>query len=334
MNLRLSWYVSVRRTWYVSVRRAWCVALLTAACRPAAPASAVFVAPAEAISFLGDTLKQPRLDSTARTRMEADLARARADAAARPSDSDALIWVGRRLAYLGRYREAIDVFSEGIRRFPNDPRMYRHRGHRYISVRELDAAIRDFDKAVALMRGRPDEVEPDGQPNARGIPIGSLQSNVWYHLALAHYLKGDWDQAAHAARSGVQISNNPDRLVSQTHWLYMALRRAGRNADAAAALAPIKDDFDVIENQSYYRLVKLYKTGVPAVLLDSVLGSDAATPSDASFAYGAANWALYNGDTTRAVRTFERLLTGGSWASFGYIAAEADLARLRNRNRR
>ena len=186
-----------------------------------------------------------------------------------------------------------------------------------------------FERAATLMAGKPDEVEPDGQPNARGIPIGSLQSNVWYHLALAHYLKGDWDKAARAARSGIQVSNNPDRLVSQTHWLYMALRRAGRSSEAAAALAPIRNDLEVIENQSYYRLVQAYKSGVPRAVVDSTLGMGAANPSDASFAYGIANWVLYNGDTARAVRAFEQLMSGGSWASFGYLAAEADVARIR-----
>ena len=301
-------------------------------CRAApAPSTATLIAPAEAISLLGDTLKQPSLSSEARARMEAQLAEARADAAARPNDPDALIWVGRRTAYLGRYREAIAVFSDGIRRFPNDARMYRHRGHRYLTVREVDNAIADFRRATALMAGKADEVEPDGQPNARGIPIGSLQSNVWYHLALAHYLKGDWDNAARAARSGIQVSSNSDRLVSQTHWLYMALRRAGRNTEAAAALTPIRDDFDVIENESYYRLVKAYRSGVPRAIVDSILATGAANPSDASFAYGVANWVLYNGDTTCAVRAFEQLLTGGSWASFGYLAAEADLARIRGK---
>lgn len=283
----------------------------------------------QGISLLGDTLRRPRLDSATQARTAADLAAARVQAAARPDDPDALIWVGRRLGYMGRYLEAIDVFSDGIRRFPSDARMYRHRGHRYITVRRLDDAIADFQRAARLMAGKPDEVEPDGQPNARNIPIGSLQSNVWYHLALAHYLKGDWDNAARAARSGIAISTNPDRLVSQTHWLYMALRRAGRNAEAAAALAPIKDDFDVIENQSYYRLVKLYKTGIPMTVVDSILGAGVTNPSDASFAYGVANWVLYGGDTTRAVRAYEQLRSGGSWASFGYIAAEADLALLR-----
>jgi tetratricopeptide (TPR) repeat protein len=287
----------------------------------------------EAISFLGDTLERPQLDTAVQRRMHEQLAMAREASAARPNDPDALIWVGRRLGYLSRFNDAIGVFSDGIRRFPNDARFYRHRGHRYISIRKLNEAIADFEKAAQLMAGKPDEVEPDGQPNARNIPIGSLQSNVWYHLALAYYLKGDWNNAVRAARSGIAVSANPDRLVSQTHWLYMALRRAGRDQEAAATLAPIRDDFDIIENESYYRLVKLYKTGVPATVVDSILGAGVQNPSDASFAYGVANWVLYNGDTTRAVRAFEQLMSGGSWASFGFIAAEADVANLRRRNR-
>jgi tetratricopeptide (TPR) repeat protein len=287
----------------------------------------------EAISLLGDTLERPRLDTAVQRRMHEQLAMAREQAAAKPNDPDALIWVGRRLAYLSRFNDAIGVFSDGIKRFPADARFYRHRGHRYISIRKLDAAIADFEKAAQLMAGKPDEVEPDGQPNARNIPIGSLQSNVWYHLALAYYLKGDWNNAVRAARSGIGVSANPDRLVSQTHWLYMALRRAGRDQEAAAALAPIRDNFDIIENDSYYRLVNLYKTGVPATVVDSILGAGVQNPSDASFAYGVANWVLYNGDTTRAVRAFEQLMSGGSWASFGFIAAEADVANLRRRNR-
>jgi tetratricopeptide (TPR) repeat protein len=287
--------------------------------------------PVEAVSLLSDSLRRPVLDSAAGARMLAQLAHARREAAARPDNPDALIWVGRRTAYLGRYREAIDVFSDGVRRFPNDARMYRHRGHRYITVRRFDDAVTDFERAASLMAGMPDEVEPDGQPNARNIPIGSLQSNVWYHLALAHYLKGDWDSAARAARAGIQLSANPDRLVSQTHWLYMALRRAGRDAEAAAALVPIRDDLDVIENGSYYRLLQMYRRGVSAAVMDSALSAGVRNPSDASLAYGLANWFLYSGDTTRAIRAYEQLMTGGQWASFGYIAAEADLARLKRR---
>lgn len=286
----------------------------------------------EAVSFLGDTLYRPTLAPETRARLQRDADSAMARLEANPDDVDAWIWAGRRAGYLGAYQRSIAMFTFAMDRFPDDPRLYRHRGHRYISTRRLDNAIADFERAAALMAGRPDEVEPDGQPNARNIPIGSLQSNVWYHLALAHYLNGDWDKAADAAKAGIAVSTNPDRLVSQTHWLYMALRRAGRHAEAAAALAPIRDDFEVIENDSYYRLVRLYKNGMSRAAVDSALGAPgAASPSDASLAYGFANWLLYSGDTARAIQAFERIRSGGSWASFGYIAAEADLARLRGR---
>ena len=102
---------------------------------------------------------------------------------ANPNNPDAIIWLGRRLAYPGQFKEAIDVFSEGIRKFPNDARFYRHRGHRYITLRRIDLAIKDFKQAASLVKGKPDELEPDGQPNARNIPTSTLQFNIWYHLA-------------------------------------------------------------------------------------------------------------------------------------------------------
>ncbi len=73
--------------------------------------------------------------------------------------------------------------------------MYRHRGHRYITLREFDKAIADFNKAVELIEGTDDIVEPDGAPNAAGIPTSTLHTNIWYHLGLAHYLKGDFAAA-------------------------------------------------------------------------------------------------------------------------------------------
>ena len=55
------------------------------------------------------------------------------------------------------------------------PRFPRHRGHRYISIRQLDNAISDFEHAASMIDGQPNEIEPDGMPNARGIPVSTLQ---------------------------------------------------------------------------------------------------------------------------------------------------------------
>jgi tetratricopeptide (TPR) repeat protein len=115
-----------------------------------------------------------------------------------PDDPDNIIWLGRRTAYIGDFRKSIAIYSVGIEKHSEDPRMYRHRGHRFITLRFFDQAINDFEKAAELIKGKPDEIEPDGIPNDRGVPVSSLHFNIWYHLALAYYLKVDFEKALHA----------------------------------------------------------------------------------------------------------------------------------------
>jgi tetratricopeptide (TPR) repeat protein len=258
--------------------------------------------------------------------MEGDLASARADWEKDRSSADAQIWVGRRTAYLGRFREAIAIYTDGLAKHPADARFLRHRGHRYISVREFDRAIADLEKAAALVKGKPDEVEPDGQPNARNIPTSTLHSNIWYHLALAYYLKGDFDRAIPAWRTTRDVGKNPDNLVSASHWLYTSLRRAGRTAEAAEVLKPIRADLEVIENGSYFSLCLLYK-GERTV--EDVLKTAPEGAAGSAIRYGVSAWHLYNGRTAEARKMWEALTSGPDWPSFGFIAAEAELARTR-----
>jgi len=269
----------------------------------------------------------PRMSEATRRDFESKLAVARASFEESPGDVERAIWLGRRTAYLGRYREAIRIFTQATVKFPDDARLYRHRGHRLLTLRCFDAAAEDFERAARLIRGRPDEVEPDGLPNARNTPTSTLHSNVWYHLGLAHYLKGDFRRALAAYREALKVSKNPDMLVATTHWLYMTLRRLGREREARGALASIGDDLDIIENADYYRLVRLYQGKLkPADLLGEIdKGGD--TLGSASLGYGLGNWLLYNGRRAEAERIFRRVTGGDQWSSFGYIAAEAELRR-------
>lgn len=266
------------------------------------------------------------MSDQARARHEQNLAAARAAYDANPNDPDAIIWLGRRIAYLGRYAEAIDVFSEGIDKHPRDARMYRHRGHRWITLRQFDHAIADLRKAAELVRGRPDEIEPDGLPNARNIPLTTLQSNIWYHLGLAHYLKGDFDRALDAYRTTLALSKNPDGVVSASHWLYMILRRLGRPAEAETVLEPISTDMEIIENTAYHRLLLMYRGEVAPDELAN--GLDPNSVDGATMLYGIGNWWLYNGQPELARPIFLRVTQGEQWPAFGYIAAESDLHRL------
>ncbi|MEQ1605461.1 MAG: tetratricopeptide repeat protein [Pyrinomonadaceae bacterium] len=241
--------------------------------------------------------------------------------------ADNAIWYARRKGYLGRYKDAIDALTIAIGKFPNDARMYRHRGHRYITLRCFDDAIRDFEKAAKLIKGKPDEVEPDGMPNAQNTPTSTLQSNIWYHLGLASYLKGDFKKAIEAYKEGMKVSKNNDMLAAMSHWLYMAYKRSQKPVDAGRLLDAIGGDFEVIENEDYLKMLRLYRGEVkPEMLLES-FGEKAETLGNASLGYGLGNWFLYNRDKVRAMSIFRKITAGNQWASFGYIAAEAELRR-------
>jgi tetratricopeptide (TPR) repeat protein len=280
----------------------------------------------EATSLLGKPLISAPPTGEQKARLEADLAKAQADYDRNPASTDTSIWLGRRLAYLGRFRDAIDVYSKSIASHPDEPRLYRHRGHRYITVRKFDLAIRDLQRAAELVAGKPDEVEPDGAPNRAGIPRSTLQSNIWYHLGLAHYLSGDFENALAAYRQGMKVSRvNDDMLVATSDWLYMTLRRLKRDVEARAVLEPIREQMDILENGAYHARLLMYKgLRTPESVLNLNTADDVQI---ATQGYGVGNWSLVNGDRAKAKQIFDRVLEGRAWAAFGYIAAEADLKR-------
>jgi len=280
----------------------------------------------EATSLSGKPLVSTPPTGETKIRLEADLAKAKADYARDPASADAAIWLGRRLAYLGRYRDAIDAFTQGIAKHPDEARLYRHRGHRYITVRKFDLAVADLKKASQLVAGKPDEIEPDGAPNKAGIPRSTLQSNIWYHLGLAQYLAGDFAGALISYREGIKVSRvNDDMLVATSDWLYMTLRRLKRDAEARQVLEPIKEQMDVLENGAYHARLLMYK-GLRTP--ESVLNLNTADDIQiATQGYGVGNWHLVNGDRTKAKEVFDRVLAGKAWTAFGFIAAEADVTR-------
>ena len=287
------------------------------------------VAPSfQTLSLLGDTLRTLPLAPAVREKYEAQLADARRAYEHTPTNVDSIIWYARRLGYLGQLRESIEMYTRGIAIYPDNPWLYRHRGHRYISVRDFPAAVRDLERATELVQGKPDEIEPDGQPNANNTPIGTLQSNIGYHLALAHYLMGDFTKAATVAQHELDVATNDDRRVSMAHWLYMSLRRSGRDAEAAQVLVGFKRDMNVIENQAYHRLMLLYKGQLPTDSVLTAAPGGGLSVTDASAAYGVANWHWYNGRKAEAKALWQRIVDGGQWGAFGTVAAEAEMARL------
>lgn len=278
------------------------------------------------VSLLGARLAPPPMAPEARRRAEAQLAEAR-EAYERDPGLEQTIWYGRRAAYLSRYAQAIAIYSDGIARFPEAHQLYRHRGHRLISTRQLGRAVADLERAAALAAGQPVLPEPDGVPNRLNTPRSTGHFNIWYHLGLAHYLSRSFAQAREAYTACLAYCDNDDSLTATLDWLWMSCRRLGDEAAAEALLARVAPAMDLVEDDSYHRRLLLYKGLLrPEELLDAPPDADDPDLALATQGYGVGNWHLVRGERERAMAIFERVLGTASWAAFGYIAAEVELA--------
>lgn len=284
----------------------------------------------EAISLNGKPLYPVQESSNTQRSRDSLLTLAMRNYQLDSSRMENLVWLGRRLAYVTRYREAIDLYTRGIQKFPNEPQLYRHRGHRYISTRQFDKAIADFEKAAALAKERPVEIELDGIPNKLNKPLSSLQFNIWYHWALAYYLKGDFAKAAQLYEENMKYSTNPDLLCANVDWLYMTYRRLGETAKALKVLELIQPEMEIVENQSYFNRLLMYKNLKKPEELLQLDSLDAENKlSTVTQGYGVGNWYFYNGDTVLAKNIFLKVIDTGYWSAFGYVAAEAELVRMK-----
>lgn len=240
-----------------------------------------------------------------------------------PKNPDKLIWYGRFVAYSGDYDGAIAIFEKGIKQFPDDARMLRHAGHRYISIRKFDKAIEVLERASELIEGKENEIEPDGMPNSQNIPVSTLHGNIWYHLGLAYYLNHDFEKALGAYEKCLATADRPDNVVSATHWIYMINRRMGREQAARDSLDLIELEMDVIENMGYHQCCCFYKG---LITLEDLESSIKEGLQREAIDYAIGNYFLYNGESEKAHKRLESLTSHGAWNAFGFIAAEADLA--------
>jgi len=269
----------------------------------------------------------PALTDSVKKVFEANFRSAEKKYKADSSNDEHIIWYGRRLAYLGKYKEAIGIYSRGITLNPNNARFYRHRGHRYITLRCYDNAIVDLKKAVELIRDQVDEIEADGIPNEKNIPVSTLQTNIYYHLGLAYYLKGDNRQALLAWEKCLDISDNDDMKVATLNWLNIVLRKMGRQKDADQHLLEVKDDMEILENHDYFDILYMYKTGNDSKLVEKT--KDQQTISNATLGFALGTYYQLKGNKEKAKELFEKVMAGNQWNSFGFIAAEAELAKMK-----
>ena len=246
-------------------------------------------------------------------------------------NSDNLIWIGRRHAYLGNYESAIKYFSQGISNYPLDARFYRHRGHRLITNRCFERAINDLKKAANLSNNKLNEIEPDGLPNALNIPTSTLKGNIYYHLGLAYYFESRLKDAMLAFEKCIELSKNNDSFVAAANWLYIIYYQLNKINKADKLLAKIDNQMNLIENNSYLIILNLYKDSNSLIEIEKKIFKEESL-NNITVAFGLGNFYLLKGETEKAYKIYNLITNSDQWSSFAYIGAEVMLKKLSNIN--
>lgn len=289
----------------------------------------------EARSLLGEPLVSPEPAAAEREKRESDLEIARENWEKHPEDPLSWVWYGRRLAYAGRYRDAVRIYTQGLDRFPDDPRLLRHRGHRWITLREFERAEDDLERAAKLARGRPDEPEPPGTRDPRRTALDSLHRNIHYHLALARFLQGKHAASLDAWRLALAEANDAESRVAVLAWTCATYARLGHDERSTEVLADWGPSDAVVENGAYQDLCRFYHGDLPLEELEVRAFASAEKNNDAAtIGFQLGSWLLAHGETERARELFERVRNAAPWPAFGVIAAEAELAQLSSKAKR
>ncbi len=232
------------------------------------------------------------------------IAEAQARLAEDPENVELLIELGLIYGSLKHYRQAIETYSRGIEQKPDWAALYRHRGHRYITVRNFTKAQTDLIKARQL--------DPES-------------FDISYHLALSHYLTRDFAAAVTAYQNSLDIATNDDDRIAASYWLYLSLRQLDRDKEAQAVLAPIRPAMRVERMVAYFKLLAFYKGRLDE---DELIDSETVSTLElATYGHGLASQYLFNGEEARARKLLQKIVAGPYWPAFGYIAAESELKR-------
>ena len=244
---------------------------------------------------------------------DASVTTARTHLAADPKNPALVLQLSKAEAGRRQYKEAVATCTEGLANAPQDADLFIERGHRELGLREFSLAQHDLEQAAKLDPSKLD---------------------AHYHLGLAYYFQGQFAQAELAFDKARALAKTDDSLIDCSNWLYVSLRRAKDEKQAAAVLARITPAVHNTEPHLlfYLRLLHFYQGQLTeqAVLPPKPAAPDD-TESELSFntvSYGVGNWKLYHGDIPGATVLFRSVVTGQAWNAWGFIGSETELVRL------
>ena len=272
----------------------------------------------EATSFSGKPLYAKPADSIALKKSDSVIAKILNQADLSEND---FVEIGKQLVATNRYQQAVINYTEGLTKYPDSYILLRNRGHRYITLRQLDNSIADLLRAEKLMpaEGEVMEYGLDGKPTA------SVRHQIYYHIGVYNYLMKDYEKAAAAFEKALASSGDMKNVVGSSDWLYNCYQRLNQKEKAENVIKPITPDYLEDKDQPYFRRILLYKGIItPQELIDITMAPEKMSIQDVTKLYGLANWYRYQGNQDKANEYCKIILQSQGWPGFAYAAAEKD----------
>jgi tetratricopeptide (TPR) repeat protein len=276
--------------------------------------------------------------------------------------SDRYLSAGLLKSYFGKFEEAVDFYSTGVSAGVADAHVFRHRGHRYLTLRRFEDAVRDLRRARDLLDYAPFELDVERKDVERFLlnetltmassvelrrtynanaadkellhgDTNSLNSSVHYHLGVAEYLCNRLPEALKAFRDATEHNVSIAGHVARLDWTYLTLRGLGQNAEADQFLSAIDtESIKVNSLEDYYlqrlRVYKGIRDGE-----DLLVANEGDELGFSTVGYGVAKAFEFSGQKDRAVALLRRITSDGYNSSFAYLAAEGELKRLNDGSR-
>ncbi len=265
----------------------------------------------------------------------ARLQQARQRAADRPNHVESQILLARRTAEIGRFRDAIALYSQTIAASPTDGRLYRRRGELLLRIRELRLAIQDLQyasRASLAATGVASEFNEFEGPG--GLVETTLLHSSLHLLGMAFYLDGRFLEARNVWLESLKRAGTSDDMVQSALWLFYATHQAGMTAAANALLAALPDTMDINRSFAEWDLLRAHRGVLAMEQLPVNLHGPLGNGDDALYGYGVGLTLLILDRWEEAALVFRKVLATRDWSALAYLAAEADLARIQRRHPR
>lgn len=233
----------------------------------------------------------------------------------------------------GYVENAIQLLSKGIEQFPNTSDLYLYRGIAFVQGRQFGPAVNDFWKAGKAVEGQKDvkgmleKTEIEKKINA------SMHYEIYKWMGLAFQCQNDFPNAEKMFEVCGDFSNNSDLYCMAYYWQYQAYSRSGRIQDAKNILSSADPKMFIMPVTKPYLDALLYLKGdikeSELVDLDKLPTSSEEAMGWTVKAYALALKAELAGATEKQIQLLEKITSSAYWNQMAYIAAEADLHRLK-----